>query len=1341
MELINKVIAFVCSVTVFSSTLLGGGLLWSDNDLAVWRDRAVNGPYKSAGDSFDPLIPGEWDRIVTNKNKFAADPTADRVSSYWTTNPPSYTFIPNHIEMSDAAFYSLVKQDSALAIVVKDELMWHANAAGMQISPTYYQWTDGGTWSRAEWTARMLQCADYVKDQFSAGERTTFDAWISDWAYSYEYSIHKELSDTLWGDRYDRSYTTNLGSTATTPNYDGHSYMDSNGINQWRCGSANRWYNNRRASCMHLVGLTSVWLNDAVLKDRAKLFFEEWIQFNIFPDGSTAEFTRNSSSSPNTGLNYLATSLQAAISVAEALRLSGDSSLYDYSSSNGHWESACTTQPPKTIKLVVETFIKLISKDLAWYVDSTSVNESYRIDNTRSGKCYIGEITFATLGNRYWKDDYIKQGYMHDLAGSIAYFTPLGTAGPIHIWGGNEGQFPSCLFMFAEMENVGTGSVTPPVTPPTGPVYPQGYREATVGGQLVFGLDPAWSAGREFEAVFDGDASTFYDYKNGDETFVGIDLGESTLVQALHYHPRIGLENRMVGGRFEGSNESSVSGYETIYVIATEPSAAAQVINLDPAAAYRYYRYLSPANGFGNIAEFSLELQVVVADTDNLPDEWEIQYFGGINAVNGAEAEDFDGDGSSNYDEWLAGTDPSNATDFPVVTPPVTDGLLSNTEWQNLSIELQAGQFSAEYDVVPNVSNMNGTTGLSLGNAATWDDLAVIVGFSEAGQLNARNGGVYTADAVVPYSAGTSYHFRIVGDIPAHTYSVYVTEGAGAEIQLANNYAFRSNQAAVSSLDTLAVVAVTGSHTVSNFTISASVALDTIAPSVPVGLSASAVSTTQINLTWTASSDAVGVAGYTIYREGAEIASTDTSSYSDVGLSASSSYAYSLAAYDAAGNYSSQSAAVSATTAPEVDSDNLPDDWEIQYFGGINAVNGAEAEDFDGDGSSNYDEWLAGTDPSNATDFPVVTPPVTDGLLSNTEWQNLSIELQAGQFSAEYDVVPNVSNMNGTTGLSLGNAATWDDLAVIVGFSEAGQLNARNGGVYTADAVVPYSAGTSYHFRIVGDIPAHTYSVYVTEGAGAEIQLANNYAFRSNQAAVSSLDTLAVVAVTGSHTVSNFTISASVALDTIAPSVPVGLSASAVSTTQINLTWSASSDAVGVAGYTIYREGVEVGSTESSSYSDVGLSASSTYAYSLAAYDAAGNYSSQSAAVSATTAPEVDSDNLPDDWEIQYFGGINAVNGAEAEDFDGDGSSNYDEWLAGTDPSDATDLLELRPVVGVAWASVRDRSYEIDYSDNNWKTFITSETLLGGGGPMVWIDPSDGTLIHKRQYRVQVVAQ
>ena len=67
MVLKNILIAFVLSVTVLSNTLIGGGVLWDENDLVEWRDRAVNGPYKSSGDAFDSLIPGEWARIVANK--------------------------------------------------------------------------------------------------------------------------------------------------------------------------------------------------------------------------------------------------------------------------------------------------------------------------------------------------------------------------------------------------------------------------------------------------------------------------------------------------------------------------------------------------------------------------------------------------------------------------------------------------------------------------------------------------------------------------------------------------------------------------------------------------------------------------------------------------------------------------------------------------------------------------------------------------------------------------------------------------------------------------------------------------------------------------------------------------------------------------------------------------------------------------------------------------------------------------------------------------------------------------------------------------------------------------
>ncbi len=71
-----------------------------------------------------------------------------------------------------------------------------------------------------------------------------------------------------------------------------------------------------------------------------------------------------------------------------------------------------------------------------------------------------------------------------------------------------------------------------------------------------------------------------------------------------------------------------------------------------------------------------------------------------------------------------------------------------------------------------------------------------------------------------------------------------------------------------------------------------------------------------MTLSWTASTDNVGVSGYTIYRGAAQLATTALTSYSDTGLSPGTTYSYTVAAYDAAGNVSAQSAPASAVTHP-----------------------------------------------------------------------------------------------------------------------------------------------------------------------------------------------------------------------------------------------------------------------------------------------------------------------------------------------------------------------------------------------------------------------------------------
>ena len=93
------------------------------------------------------------------------------------------------------------------------------------------------------------------------------------------------------------------------------------------------------------------------------------------------------------------------------------------------------------------------------------------------------------------------------------------------------------------------------------------------------------------------------------------------------------------------------------------------------------------------------------------------------------------------------------------------------------------------------------------------------------------------------------------------------------------------------------------------------IAGDNSAATVPTGLAATAATHSQIDLSWTASTDNVGVVAYKIYRGTALIATQGTATkYSDIGLATASSYSYSVSGCDTAGNCSTPSTAVLATT-------------------------------------------------------------------------------------------------------------------------------------------------------------------------------------------------------------------------------------------------------------------------------------------------------------------------------------------------------------------------------------------------------------------------------------------
>ena len=91
--------------------------------------------------------------------------------------------------------------------------------------------------------------------------------------------------------------------------------------------------------------------------------------------------------------------------------------------------------------------------------------------------------------------------------------------------------------------------------------------------------------------------------------------------------------------------------------------------------------------------------------------------------------------------------------------------------------------------------------------------------------------------------------------------------------------------------------------------------------------------------------------------------------------------------------------------------------------------------------------------------------------------------------------------------------------------------------------------------------------------------------------------------------------------DTSSPTAPSSLSASAMTSSSVTLNWVAATDNVGVTGYRVSRNSVQVGTVTTLSFTDSGLAASTTYSYSVVAVDAAGNVSA-AAAITATTSPQ-----------------------------------------------------------------------------------------------------------------------
>ena len=200
---------------------------------------------------------------------------------------------------------------------------------------------------------------------------------------------------------------------------------------------------------------------------------------------------------------------------------------------------------------------------------------------------------------------------------------------------------------------------------------------------------------------------------------------------------------------------------------------------------------------------------------------------------------------------------------------------------------------------------------------------------------------------------------------------------------------------------------------------------------------------------------------------------------------------------------------------------------------------------------------------------------------------------------------------------------------------------------------------------------------------------------------------------------------------TSAPDLPAPAAPflSALSQSRISVTW-AEMAGYPVAEYLVYLDDGSTGaSVQGNHWTATGLQAGSTHTFRLAYKLADGTVSPSSAPSSGRTwGEDVNFDGLPDDWQSGYWGNDPSKWPGAKEDADGDGATNLQEFLAGTNPSDPDSVLKIRmdsteQGLRLVWNTQPGLLYQVQLSANlgTW-TDLGSQRFAPGSVDSVPVD-------------------
>ncbi|MEM7263123.1 MAG: LamG-like jellyroll fold domain-containing protein, partial [Planctomycetota bacterium] len=413
-------------------------------------------------------------------------------------------------------------------------------------------------------------------------------------------------------------------------------------------------------------------------------------------------------------------------------------------------------------------------------------------------------------------------------------------------------------------------------------------------------------------------------------------------------------------------------------------------------------------------------------------------------------------------------------------------------------------------------------------------------------------------------------------------------------------------------------------------------ALDVLPPTVPGSFLALPASAARVELEWTSSTDNVGVVGYRLLRNGVEIDLLPETQavYSDQGLTPDTTYTYEVFAFDAEGNTSAGATDVATTlaTVPE-----LWAAWGFEENEGTTALDGA--------GNGNDGELENGA-VRNVAGY-VGSALETNGVSGNVNLGDLDIPsseltimcwIRADDFE-----VRDARILSKSTGSSA-NDHLWM-LSTISGPSLRFRLQTDDGsdtatvvgsgGTLTAatwtHAAATYDGTTIRLYQDGLEVGSTAKTGIVLRDPLVSAWIGGNPG-QPNQVFDGRVDDLKIFtrALSVAEIHSEMDQPVPPPFDDEPPTAPQNLAGLATSTSTVDLSWNAATDNFFVLGYRIFQNSVEIGTTTELNYGVSGLSAGTSYNFSVVAFDASGNDSSEAGPVLVLTQlPDVQPPSAP----------------------------------------------------------------------------------------------------------------